>query len=143
MSRVREETAVLLLAVQLLTRWPVRVPGEYSPERFAAATRYYALTGALIGAFAGAVFWLAHLVFPASLAVILSTVATLLATGAMHEDGFADTCDGLGGGTTRDHALESCATADSEPTEWPDSASCSRQRCSPSPRCLPNRFPGS
>ena len=106
MSRVREETAVLLLAVQLLTRWPVRVAGEYSPERFAAATRYYALTGALIGAFAGAVFWLAHLVFPASLAVILSTVATLLATGAMHEDGFADTCDGLGGGATRERALE-------------------------------------
>ena len=106
MSRVREETAVLLLAVQLLTRWPVRVPGGYSPERFAAATRYYALAGAAIGAFAGAVFWLAHLVFPVGLAVLLSTAATLLATGAIHEDGFADTCDGIGGGTTRERALE-------------------------------------
>ena len=106
MSRVREEATVLLLAVQLLTRLPVRVPGEFTAERFAAATRYYALTGALIGVFAGAVFWLAHLVFPASLAVIVSTAATLLATGAMHEDGFADTCDGLGGGLAREQALE-------------------------------------
>ena len=106
MSRVREETAVLLRAVQLLTRWPVRVSGVFSAERFAAATRYYALTGALIGAFAGAVYWLAHLVFPASLAVILSTAATLLATGAIHEDGLADTCDGLGGGATRERTLE-------------------------------------
>ena len=51
-------------------------------------------------------FWLAHLVFPATLAVVISTAATLLATGAIHEDGFADTCDGLGAGTTRERALE-------------------------------------
>ena len=51
-------------------------------------------------------FWLAHLVFPVSLAVLLSTAASLLATGAFHEDGFADACDGLGGGATRERALE-------------------------------------
>ena len=106
MTRVRDEAAILLLAVQLLTRWPLPASVPYSGERFAAAARYYPLVGALIGAFAGAVFWLAHLVFPATLAVVISTAATLLATGAIHEDGFADTCDGLGAGTTRERALE-------------------------------------
>ena len=60
----------------------------------------------LIGGFAGVVFFLAHLVFPVILAVVLATAATLLATGALHEDGFADACDGLGGGATRERALE-------------------------------------
>ena len=106
MIRVREELAVFLLAVQFLTRWPVRSQGLFTEARLAAATRYHPLVGAFIGAFSGGVFWLAHLVFPASLAIVLATAASLLATGALHEDGFADTCDGLGGGTTRERALE-------------------------------------
>ncbi|MBA4094920.1 MAG: adenosylcobinamide-GDP ribazoletransferase, partial [Candidatus Accumulibacter sp.] len=39
-------------------------------------------------------------------AAVLSTAATIYATGAFHEDGFADTCDGLGGGMTRERVLE-------------------------------------
>ncbi len=97
MNAARRELYALLLAVQFLTRWPVRVSGLFSEERLSAMVRYYPLVGALIGAFAGGVFWLAYLVFPMSLAVVLSTAASLLATGALHEDGFADVCDGLGG----------------------------------------------
>ena len=106
MIRPREELAVFLLAVQLLTRWPIRSRDLFSEARLATATRYHSLVGAMIGAFSGAVFWLADLVFPVSLAVVLATAASLLVTGALHEDGFADTCDGLGGGATRKHALE-------------------------------------
>ena len=106
MTRMREELAVFLLAVQFLTRLPVRSRHLYTEARLAAATRYHPLVGALIGAFSGGVFWLAHLVFPASLSVVLAVAASLVATGALHEDGFADTCDGLGGGATRERALE-------------------------------------
>ena len=106
MTRVREELAVFLLAVQFLTRLPVRSPHLATEARLAAAPRYHPLVGALIGALSGVVFWLAHLVFPASLSVVLAVAASLLATGALHEDGFADTCDGLGGGATRERALE-------------------------------------
>ena len=106
MTRAREEIAVFLLAVQFLTRVPVRSPHLATEARLAAAPRYHPLVGALIGAFSGGVFWLAHLVFPASLSVVLAVAASLVATGALHEDGFADTCDGLGGGATRDRALE-------------------------------------
>ena len=106
MTRVREELAVFLLAVQFLTRWPIQSQDLFTEARLTAATRYYPLVGAMIGAFSGGVFWLAHLVFPVSLAIVLATAASLLATGAFHEDGFADACDGLGGGTTRERALE-------------------------------------
>lgn len=105
MSVARRELEALLLAVQFLTRWPVRVSGVFSEGRLAATVRYYPLVGVLIGAFAAGVFWLAHLVFPMSLAVVLSTAASLLATGALHEDGFADVCDGLGGSSEREKAL--------------------------------------
>lgn len=106
MRVVREELAVFLLAVQFLTRVPVSSSGRFTEARLAAATRYYPLVGALVGAVAGAVFWLAHIVFPTTLAVVLATAASLLVTGAFHEDGFADACDGLGGGATREQALE-------------------------------------
>ena len=106
MTRAREEIAVFLLAVQFLTRLPVRSPHLATEARLAAAPRYHPLVGALIGAFSGGVFWLAHLAFPASLSVVLAVAASVVATGALHEDGFADTCDGLGGGATRKRALE-------------------------------------
>ena len=105
MTRVRKELAVFLLAVQFLTRWPIRSQDLFTEARLTATTRYYPLVGAMIGAFSGGVFWVAHLVFPVSLAIVLATAASLLATGAFHEDGFADACDGLGGGTTRERAL--------------------------------------
>ena len=106
MRRARDELRLLRLAVQLLTRWPVSASTAADVARSRDAVRYYPLVGAAIGAFAGGVFWLAHLAFPLSLALVLSTAATLLATGAFHEDGFADACDGLGGGRTRERALE-------------------------------------
>ena len=106
MRRVREELWVFLLAVQFLTRCPVPFPELFTESRFVASTRYYPLVGLFVGAVAGAAFWLAHVFFPVPLAVVLATAASLLATGAFHEDGFADTCDGLGGGATREESLE-------------------------------------
>ncbi len=45
---------------------------------------------------------------PASawLAAVLSTAFSVVLTGAFHEDGLADTADGLGGGLTRERALD-------------------------------------
>ena len=106
MRRAREEAAVFLLAVQFLTRCPVPFPDLFTEARLNAAVRYYPLVGVLVGGAVGGVFWLAHLLFPVTLAVVLATAASLLATGAFHEDGFADACDGLGGGVTREQALE-------------------------------------
>ena len=114
MSRASAELAALGLAVRLLTRWPLprreadpaSSASAPAAAQSAAAVAWYPLVGILAGAFAGIVFCLAHLVFPVALAVVLATAATLLATGALHEDGFADTCDGLGGGATRERALE-------------------------------------
>jgi adenosylcobinamide-GDP ribazoletransferase len=105
-ARLAEELTCLLLALQFLTRLPVPTGLGYTPARMAASPRWHPAVGALIGALTGAGLWLAAQGFPPLLAALLSTAAGLRLTGCFHEDGFADACDGLGGGTTRERVLE-------------------------------------
>ncbi|MGE6696611.1 adenosylcobinamide-GDP ribazoletransferase [Hyphomonas sp. NPDC076900] len=100
------EAAILLLALQFLTRLPVPAARLFTQARLAATPRYYPLIGLLIGCLAALAYWAAAQVFPPLLAALLSTAATLLFTGAFHEDGLADTFDGVGGGVTQQRALE-------------------------------------
>jgi hypothetical protein len=44
--------------------------------------------------------------WPPAVAALLSTALGILLTGAFHEDGFADVCDGMGGGYTAERTLE-------------------------------------
>jgi adenosylcobinamide-GDP ribazoletransferase len=97
---------LLLSAVQYFTRVPVPRWVGHAREQLTSAARYLPAVGLLVGVAGAAVFWLASLVFPAPLPAILSTTVTILMTGAFHEDGLADTFDGLGGGLTRERALE-------------------------------------
>ncbi len=78
----------------------------HSAADLAGTTRYFPAVGIAVGAIAAAVFWAASIVFPPVIAAVLSTIATVMLTGALHEDGLADTMDGLGGGHTRERALE-------------------------------------
>ncbi|NQY13355.1 MAG: adenosylcobinamide-GDP ribazoletransferase [Henriciella sp.] len=103
---MRGEAATFLLALQFLTRLPVQSEGLYTPARMAASVRYYPLVGLIIGGVSAAVFWGAYQVFPILIAVLLSMAASLLLTGAFHEDGLADTFDGIGGGHTPEKSLE-------------------------------------
>ncbi|UPY37007.1 adenosylcobinamide-GDP ribazoletransferase [Sediminicoccus sp. KRV36] len=103
---LREEWAIFLLGVQFLTRVPVPASDVFTPERLTAATRYYPLIGALIGGVAAGVYALAALVWPPAVAVLLCIAAGIALTGAFHEDGLADMFDGVGGGLTRERALE-------------------------------------
>ena len=103
---MKEQWAVFLLAVQFLTRVPVPASAGFTPERLTAATRYYPLVGALIGGVAALAYGLALMLWPPAVAVLISMAATIALTGAFHEDGLADTFDGIGGGLTRERALE-------------------------------------
>ncbi len=101
----REEGPVFLLALQFLTRLPITVTG-YTPERMAASPRWYPGAGVVVGAAAGLVYAGAAAIWPPVVAAVLALATQVLITGGLHEDGFADTCDGLGGGRTRERALE-------------------------------------
>jgi adenosylcobinamide-GDP ribazoletransferase len=100
------EIRLLLTAVQYFTRMRVPAWVGHAQEQLAGAVRYFPVVGLIVGASGAATLWLAAQVLPAPLPAILATVVTLLMTGAIHEDGLADTFDGLAGGATRERALE-------------------------------------
>jgi adenosylcobinamide-GDP ribazoletransferase len=93
-------------ALQFFTRLPIPAWTGFEQSWLNHASRYFPLVGLVVAAIAAAVYALAALVFPAPVAVLLSTAAGIYATGAFHEDGFADMCDGFGGGMTAERVLE-------------------------------------
>ena len=101
-----QQLRLFFIAVQFFTRLPIPRWVGFEQEWLHHASRYFPLVGIVVGAIAAGVYAATALIFPAPVAAVLSTAATIYATGAFHEDGFADTCDGLGGGMTRERALE-------------------------------------
>jgi len=104
-----------LLAVQFFTRIPVTGALAdwvgYSPAMLRASAAHFPGIGWLVGGVAALVYALLIALLPLSLftplvAAALSTVATVLLTGAFHEDGLADVSDGLGGSSEAPRALE-------------------------------------
>ncbi|MDQ0082317.1 adenosylcobinamide-GDP ribazoletransferase [Variovorax boronicumulans] len=103
-----------LLALQFFTRVPVTGPLAawvgFSPQMLRASAAHLPGIGWLVGGVAALVFTGVGMGLPgvagALAAALLSTVATVMLTGAFHEDGLADVADGLGGSADRDRALE-------------------------------------
>jgi len=93
-------------ALQSFTRLPI--PGwiGFDAAWLNQASRYFPLVGVVVALIGAGVYALAALLLPAPVAALLSTAATIYATGAFHEDGFADMCDGFGGGMNRQRVLE-------------------------------------
>ena len=95
-----------LAALQFLTLIPPIVRRSFSPAEMGRAVAFFPLTGALIGAvLAGLNRALAH-VFSAGITAGLTLAAWVTITGALHLDGFLDSCDGLFGGHTPEKRLE-------------------------------------
>lgn len=105
-SLLRREFVRLLLAVGFLTRLPVPGNLPWSVGEQARAAGYFPLVGLLIGGGCAGAYALAVQLWPPTIAVLCAMATGALLTGALHEDGWADACDGLGGASTRERALE-------------------------------------
>ena len=95
-----------LHAVQFLTRLPVGAWVRFDAGALGRSTLYFPAVGALVGLLTSAVLLMAASVFPPGVAVLLAMLAQVCLTGAMHEDGLADSADGLCGHAPRERALE-------------------------------------
>jgi len=97
----------LKTGLAFLTRLPLALSAPDTGADVARASWTFPVIGAFVGAFGALVYWFAHsLGQPALVGASLAVAATLLITGALHEDGLADTADGFGGGTTRERKLD-------------------------------------
>jgi len=98
---------VFLTAVMFYTRLPCPAWVDHSEELLNEATVYFPVIGWLVGGVAWAAYAASSWLFGnTDVALLLSLIATVLLTGAFHEDGFADVCDGFGGGWTRERILD-------------------------------------
>lgn len=104
--KVKRELELFFAALRFFTRIPVPAWVGHSDEQLNHATRYFPLVGILVGFFVATATVLLDVVLPLSLAILLGMVASLLLTGAFHEDGFADAVDGFGGGWEKQRILD-------------------------------------
>ncbi len=94
-------------AVGLLTRFPVKVDMAKAQARGAKAAWAYPIVGLKIAMVLIFVALIANWIglIPPVTAILLLTVSTIV-TGGMHEDGLADSADGLWGGWDKVRRLE-------------------------------------
>lgn len=101
MRRLVEE---LLVAFQFLTRLPIsRI--AYQPNSLSRSAKFFPVVGLVIGLGASA---LQNVLTPhlnRALAALLVLTFLVLMTGALHEDGLADTVDAFGGDGNREQVL--------------------------------------
>jgi adenosylcobinamide-GDP ribazoletransferase len=101
-----QQLRLFFIALQFFTRIPIPRWVGFEPSWLHQSSRYFPLVGCVVAALAAAAYAAAALVLPAPVAAVLSTAASIYMTGAFHEDGFADACDGFGGGLTPERVLE-------------------------------------
>lgn len=100
------EWRALHMALMFFTRIPMPSLADFREEELSAAARWFPAVGLLVGGIQAAALWLAAQALPPLAAALLALALGLLLTGAFHEDGLADSADGLGGAFTRERVLE-------------------------------------
>lgn len=85
------------VAQTFMTRLPAPVKLNWSEKALAQSTAYFPLVGLIVGAIAAIAWWLGYNGWSATIGALFAVTASILATGAFHEDGLADSADGIGG----------------------------------------------
>jgi len=100
------QARLFLCALQFMTRLPTPRLAGFQPDWIARSAPYYPVVGWVVGVLSATALLAASHFWPGLPAAIIAIVTGLLVTGGFHEDGLADTADGLGGGQTPARRLE-------------------------------------
>jgi adenosylcobinamide-GDP ribazoletransferase len=99
------ETDAFLHALRFMTILPMRSDDALETDWLTRASKYFPAVGIVVGLAAALVFAIASRYWPGFVPAVLAVATSALLTGALHEDGLADTADGLGGGRSRETRL--------------------------------------
>jgi cobalamin synthase len=99
------ETRTFFTCVMFLTRLPCPVWADHHPAFLMRSMAYFPAIGLAIGMWGAVWYRAASSLWGPHVAATVSTAATVWLTGCFHEDGFADTVDGFGGGWGRSQIL--------------------------------------
>ena len=102
---MKKELHIFFTALMFYTRIPCPKNINHHPDYLNKASRYFPLVGWIVGGISFLIFYMTSFLFSVEIAVLLSMITGVLVTGAFHEDGFADVCDGFGGGWTKEKIL--------------------------------------
>ena len=105
MSFLRAQARALAAAFTFMTRAPLGALASHDPADLPTSSVYFPVVGLAVGLVGGGIYALAARLWPTPLAIVLSMCATVLMTGAFHEDALADAFDGFGGGWSREQVL--------------------------------------
>ena len=92
-------------ALTFFTRIPIWKWTDIPQKHYSSVVVYWPLTGWVTGGFTALLLWVADQVLPILPAVVIALTGRTLLTGALHDDGLADFCDGFGGASTKDRIL--------------------------------------
>lgn len=95
-----------LTALQFLTLVPPLVRRPFNPQELGRAVGFFPLVGTLLGALLLGLDRVISPSLPTHLTSALLLTTWVVATGALHIDGFLDSLDGLFGGYTPERRLE-------------------------------------
>ncbi|CAM3120560.1 adenosylcobinamide-GDP ribazoletransferase [Chryseobacterium flavum] len=105
MKVIKNELVYFATALMFFTRIPVPFTIPYSGEIMNKSQKYFAWVGLLVGLINAGVLFLSTLLFNLEIGIVLMMIASVLVTGAFHEDGFTDMCDSFGGGYGKEKIL--------------------------------------
>jgi adenosylcobinamide-GDP ribazoletransferase len=97
--------ASFFAALQFLTIFPPVVRRPFTGIELGWSLTFFPVVGGLLGAMLLGLDRLLGLAFPPGVSAVLILAIWILATGAIHLDGFLDTCDGLWGGRNAEERL--------------------------------------
>ena len=89
-----------LAALRFLTIIPLPWGRDVSPEELGRSTVYFPVVGIIIGLILVGLSWILRLFLPPPVVNVLLVVSLVVISGALHLDGFVDTCDGIAGHKT-------------------------------------------
>ena len=101
----KKQWVLFCYALSFFSRLPIPKKLDFTAYPFHLSNVYLPIIGLIYALICLLVYALSQLVFDPNISIILMLLTGVLLTGGFHEDGFADSCDGFGGGYNKQQRL--------------------------------------